>query len=281
MELEHDFTVPVPADEAWRVLLDVERVAPCMPGATLDAVEGEEFRGRVKVKVGPIQVTYSGTARFAEKDEAKRRAVIEARGKEARGTGTATMTVTAQLQEQDGSTRVTTVTDLAITGRPAQFGRGVLAEVGGKIIGQFAECLAQQLGGGAAAAEATPAPAGAAPAPADTAVEPAPAEPALAEPGPPAELAPEVAAGAAAGAAAAAMTGAAGLTTTPTAPPPSVLEEVPPPRLTSTEPRPTPDTIDLFDTVGAPILKRLAPVLAALAALTVILVGWRRAHRRH
>jgi uncharacterized protein len=145
MELEHEFTVPVPAEDAWKVLLDVERVAPCMPGATLEAVEGEEFRGRVKVKVGPIQVTYAGTARFVEKDNAKLRAVIEARGKEVRGAGTAAMTVTAQLHEQNGSTRVTAATNLAVTGRPAQFGRGVLAETGGKIIGQFADCLATQL----------------------------------------------------------------------------------------------------------------------------------------
>ena len=99
MELEHRFTVPVPVAQAWDVLLDVERIAPCMPGATVDSFDGETIVGKVKVKVGPIQVTYAGTARFSEQDEAARRAVIEANAKEARGSGTANATITAQLQD--------------------------------------------------------------------------------------------------------------------------------------------------------------------------------------
>ena len=170
MKLEHDFTVPAPIDEAWKVLLDVERVAPCMPGATLLTVDGDEFTGTVKVKVGPIQVTYKGNAKFAERDDSGYRAVIEASGKEARGTGTAAATVTTRLESAGASeTRVRVETDLNITGRPAQFGRGVMEEVSGKLIGQFAKCLAEELGAGSAgpaAPAAAPVEAPAAPAPA-------------------------------------------------------------------------------------------------------------------
>ena len=163
MQLEHEFTVPVPVAQAWEVLLDVERIAPCMPGATVESFDGETIEGRVKVKVGPIQVTYAGTARFVEKDVAGRRAVIDASAKEARGVGTAKATITALLHgEGASSTRVTVTTDLAITGKPAQFGRGVMAEVGNKILGRFADCLAGELGAAPpAAASAASAPAAA------------------------------------------------------------------------------------------------------------------------
>jgi len=149
MKLEHDFAVPAPIDEAWKVLLDVERVAPCMPGATLLTVDGDDFTGTVKVKVGPIQVTYKGQAKFAELDETAHRAVIEATGKEARGTGTAAATVIAVLEAAGSTaTKVRVETDLNVTGRPAQFGRGVMEEVAAKLIGQFASCLAHELAGG-------------------------------------------------------------------------------------------------------------------------------------
>jgi uncharacterized protein len=172
MKLEHEFTVPVPVDEAWRVLLDVERVAPCMPGATLLSVDGEEFTGSVKVKVGPIQVTYKGTARFVERDEAAHRAVIDASGKEARGTGTAAATVHTLLRDAGGgATSVSVETELNVTGRPAQFGRGVMEEVGAKLVKQFADRLAAELAG--PAPEQSPsAPSGAAAAP--TSAEPVP-----------------------------------------------------------------------------------------------------------
>jgi uncharacterized protein len=149
MRLDHEFTVPVPAAQAWPVLLDIDRIAPCMPGATVTKVDGDDFEGTVKVKVGPITVTYGGTASFLEKDEAQRIAVIEARGKETRGSGTATARVTAQLFEDGAdSTRVAVTTDLSVTGKPAQFGRGVMADVGNKLIGQFADCLAGRLAAG-------------------------------------------------------------------------------------------------------------------------------------
>ncbi len=154
MQLENSFTVPVPVDEAWRVLLDIERIAPCMPGAALDSVDGDDFTGRVKVKLGPINLTYQGKASFIEKDEAAHRAVIDAKGKDQRGNGTAAATVTAKLQAEGSITRVDVLTDLNITGRPAQFGRGVMTDVGNKLLGQFADKLAAQLGEGDAQGDA-------------------------------------------------------------------------------------------------------------------------------
>jgi uncharacterized protein len=149
MELEHHFTVPVPAAQAWEALLDVERIAPCMPGATVDSFDGETIEGKVKVKVGPIQVTYAGTAKFVEKDAASHRAVIEASARESRGAGTAAATISTVLTDAGTATDVTVTTDLQITGKPAQFGRGVLVDVGDKILGKFADCLAGELAGDA------------------------------------------------------------------------------------------------------------------------------------
>jgi uncharacterized protein len=145
MKLEHSFSVPLPPDEAFLVLTDVERIAPCMPGASVSAVTGDEFSGTVKVKVGPIAISYGGQARFLEKNAAERRVVIEANGKETRGGGTAQAIVTSILRPGDEGTVVDVVTDLAITGKPAQFGRGVMVDVGNKILGQFADALAAEL----------------------------------------------------------------------------------------------------------------------------------------
>jgi len=145
MRLDHSFTVPVPVEEAWKVLLDVPRVAPCMPGATLTDFDGEQFNGTVKVKVGPIVLTYTGKGRFVERDEAAHRVVVEASGRDTRAAGTASATVTATLVPDGSSTRVEVATDLTVTGKPAQFGRGMLADVSGRLIGQFAECLAGKL----------------------------------------------------------------------------------------------------------------------------------------
>ncbi|MDX6429267.1 MAG: hypothetical protein QOE54_1633 [Streptosporangiaceae bacterium] len=145
MELDHEFTVPVPVDRAWPVLLDLERVAPCVPGATLDTVEGDEFTGKLKVKLGAMTITYKGTAHLVVTDESARIVTIEGSAKEARGTGTAAATVQAQLHGEGEATRVTVHTKLNITGRPAQFGRGILAEVGGKLISRFAKALSEEL----------------------------------------------------------------------------------------------------------------------------------------
>jgi len=147
MELEHSFTVPVPKHRAWDVLLDVERVAPCMPGATIDSVDGDEIRGRIKVKVGPINMTYAGTARFVEKDEESGVVTLEASGKETRGAGTASASVRSVLEDRGDETHVTVRTTLNVTGKPAQFGRGVMNEVGGRLLGIFAANLAATLGG--------------------------------------------------------------------------------------------------------------------------------------
>jgi carbon monoxide dehydrogenase subunit G len=154
MELEHSFVVPVPKSRAWDVLLDVERVAPCMPGATLDSVDGDEIRGKIKVKVGPINMTYAGTARFIERDEEAGTVTLEASGKETRGAGTASASVKSELEDRGNETHVKVLTTLSVTGRPAQFGRGVMNEVGGKLLGIFATNLAATL----AAEEAAPTP---------------------------------------------------------------------------------------------------------------------------
>ena len=152
MDLEHSFIIPVPPEQAWQALLDVEQVAPCMPGATVDGFDGEVISGKIKIKVGPVQMTYAGKARFTEKDEATKTVVLEASGKETRGSGTASATIRSSLQDENGQTRVQVRTTMTVTGRPAQFGRGVMAEVGGRIIGKFASNLAAQLSGEGAAA---------------------------------------------------------------------------------------------------------------------------------
>ena len=142
MELKNSFTVPADIDTAWRTLLDVEAIAPCMPGATLETVDGDEFSGNVKVKLGPVSMTYGGQARFLSKDESTHTAVIEGTGKETRGSGTARANVTtAMVAEGPNLTRVDVTTDLTITGKAAQFGRGVMQDVAGRLVGQFATNL--------------------------------------------------------------------------------------------------------------------------------------------
>lgn len=148
MDLTHRFTVPAPIEEAWSAFNDLERIAPCFPGAALTSFDGEKFEGLVKVKLGPISLQYTGTGRFVERDEAAKRAVIEAKGKDKRGNGTAAAGITAQLTARgDRETEVEVVTDLNVTGRPAQFGRGVMQDVSDKLLAQFAACLETKLGG--------------------------------------------------------------------------------------------------------------------------------------
>ena len=224
MKLENRFTVPVPVDQAWQVLLDVERIAPCMPGATLTKVEGDSFEGTVKVKVGPINLTYGGKAHFVSKDEATHVAVIDGSGKETRGTGTAKALITCRLVDRGESTEVEVDTDLNVTGKPAQFGRGVLADVSGKLVDQFAACLSEEIRAGSSAVE---------PSSSDEPLFAAVAE----ELGKP--------------------------------------EGVEPVR-TVTTPRPPAEAIDLLGTAGAPVLKRLAPVLAALLLVVLVVRRLRR-----
>jgi carbon monoxide dehydrogenase subunit G len=141
MELAHEFTVNTPIDRAWAVLTDVERIAPCMPGAELTEVDGDTYHGLVKVKVGPITAQYKGTASFVEKDAAAHRAVLKAAGRDARGQGNASATVTAVMTEQGDETRVAITTNMTVSGRVAQFGRGVMADVTAKLLQQFVDNL--------------------------------------------------------------------------------------------------------------------------------------------
>src|SRR3954468_13858567 len=150
MELTNEFKVAVPPSDAWAVLTDVERIAPCMPGAELQEVQGEEYRGIVKVKVGPITAQYKGKATFVERDESGGKVVLRAEGRDTRGAGNANATITALLQPDGGGTKVTVSTDLAVTGKVAQFGRGVMADVSAKLLNQFVQCLETTVLSGAA-----------------------------------------------------------------------------------------------------------------------------------
>ena len=154
MDLTHRFTVPTPVGETWAHFNDIASVAECFPGATVTSVEGDAFSGSVKVKLGPIALVYNGSGTFVEKDESAHRFVVEAKGKDKRGNGTAGATVTLTMASADsagaaGATDVEVVTDLSITGKPAQFGRGVMQDVSDKLLGQFVDCLEQRLSEGA------------------------------------------------------------------------------------------------------------------------------------
>jgi carbon monoxide dehydrogenase subunit G len=236
MEMDHSFTVPVPPDRAWDVLLDVEKIAPCMPGATVDEFDGEVVTGRIKVKVGPVSLTYRGTAKFTERDPDARVIVLEASGKETRGAGTASATVRATLEPESGgeATKATMHTTMNVTGRPAQFGRGVMVEVGGKLVEQFAQNLRQLIAedgatGGNAAATATDAADAEAEASGTTQDGPGSTQPSPVVP-------------------------AAAVTPTPTAQPPAASA----------------DSINLVKLVGPALLKRVIPVAVVAAALALL-----------
>ena len=266
MELDNSFTVPVPPGQAWDVLLDVKRIAPCMPGATVDEVDGDVITGRIKVKVGPVSLTYRGTAKFTERDPEAHMVVMEASGKETRGAGTASATVRASLvPDASGSgTQVTMHTTMNVTGRPAQFGRGVMVEVGGKLVDQFATNLSHLIAGdtdttqsgadgAAAAASGAAAPSGA-----DAASVVPEASGGSAEgTGPAAATAAEPGAGIGAGA----PMHVAGTT----APPPQAHE----------------DSLNLIKLVGPSLLKRVIPVVVGAAGLALLSrLLWRLRHRR-
>ncbi len=278
MELDHEFTVPVPAEQAWPALLDVERVAACLPGASLDSVDGDELTGRMKVKVGPVTVTYRGNAAFTHKDERTHAATIEGSGKESRGSGTASVTVTARLHDEGReSTRVTVHSSLQVTGRPAQFGKSMLSEVGSKLIGQFADCLAGQLADAEQDAQQGQAPAAADQAGAAATPEPAAPEPAAAilsqpttsgGPGSWGQPAPTPGIGPAAA-------------PSPDGHPSSgarVGATSPPGR--SGAPPTGSDTLNLWDVASGPVLKRAAPALGAALAIVAVVFAVRRKRRR-
>jgi carbon monoxide dehydrogenase subunit G len=192
MELTHRFTVPTGVEETWAHFEDIASVAECFPGAQVTSADGESFAGSVKVKLGPIALVYNGTGTFVEKDEAAKRFVVDAKGKDKRGNGTAGAHVTVQMTDAGGgSTDVSVETDLAITGKPAQFGRGVMQDVSDKLLGQFVDCLEQRLAGGEEEAPAavvppvTPAAPVAAVGPAGAEAPPPPPPPRHAAPPPP------------------------------------------------------------------------------------------------
>ena len=157
MKLENEFTVDVPIEDVWEVLLDLERVTPCLPGAALTEESGNEYKGEMKVRLGPVSQEYEGTVKIEEADESERRAVLKANGKDARGQGTASATITSTLQDEgNGSTKVRVETDMQLTGRAAQFGRGVQQDVAEKLLNRFAECLENEIMGGGAEEELEP-----------------------------------------------------------------------------------------------------------------------------
>jgi uncharacterized protein len=187
MKLENEFTVPAPVDRAWEVLLDLERVAPCLPGAAIDGRDGDAHTGTMTVKIGPITARYKGTVRIEESDEQAHRAVMRAQARDARGQGSAAATITSTMETVDDGTRVRVETDMRITGPAAQFGRGVMQDVSAKMMGRFAECLAGLMGEAEAPAATAPpaddtpaedAPTGEVPAPEPKAPEAAPPPPA-------------------------------------------------------------------------------------------------------
>jgi carbon monoxide dehydrogenase subunit G len=161
MKINNEFTVSAPVEQAWETMLNLERIAPCLPGAAIQEEKGDgEYDGTMKVKIGPITANYKGTVKFEETDEANHRAVLQATGRDARGQGTASATITSTLQEEGDKTRVSVETDMKLTGRAAQFGRGIAQDVATKMLNQFAECLEEEIAGGpgegAAAASAEP-----------------------------------------------------------------------------------------------------------------------------
>jgi carbon monoxide dehydrogenase subunit G len=177
LDLTHRFSVPTPVDETWAHFNDIASVAECFPGATVSSVEGDTFKGSCKVKLGPIALVYNGTGTFVEKDETGHRFVVEAKGKDKRGNGTAGANVTVSMADAAGATDVEVVTDLSVTGKPAQFGRGVMQDVSDKLLGQFVACLETRLAGADTEPSGESGPAGqtvAEPAPGAGTAEPAP-----------------------------------------------------------------------------------------------------------
>ena len=266
MDLTHSFVVPVDRATAWATFEDIAGVAECFPGAVVTSVEGDTFEGTCKVKLGPIALQYGGTGSFVERDEAAGRFVLDAKGKDKRGNGTAGAHVTASFTEEGpSSTKVEVVTDLQITGKPAQFGRGVIQDVSDKLLGQFVDCLQARIGTGPGS-EAGPADATPPPAPTDaTAEEPAAAATAVAS-------ATEPAAGAAAGAASGGPSGGSAQPTRVADPAAARTAPRTPP------PKPKDDALDLGATV-LPILAKTYWKQAAGAVLALVIL-WRVLRRR-
>jgi carbon monoxide dehydrogenase subunit G len=252
MQLEHQFSVPAPIDVVWKALLDPELVAPCMPGATLSRVEGSEFDGSVKVKLGPVNLTYKGSGQFVETDEQDRKAVLKASGKDVRGNSTASATVSVELRPDGSGTTAAVTTDLSITGRPAQLGRGMMTEVGGKILNTFASNLAARL-----APE---------PVAADTAAESATAQPTGTEPADGAQTDGAQTDGAQTDGA---QTDGAQIDGAVPATGPTAAPQVQP---LPQQPAAEPEALDLLGTAAGPVLKRVLPVVGVIALAVILYV---------
>ncbi len=284
MDLQHTFTVPAPIDTAWATLLDLEGIAPCFPGAALTGMDGDEFTGTVKVKLGPISLQYSGTGTFVGRDESSHTATIEASGRDKRGNGTAAASVVARLEaEGESSTKVVVDTDLKVTGRPAQFGRGLIQDVSNKILDQFATCLAERMTAPRAGEAAAATPEDAAPVPPPAAepaggpadVPPSPAEAPSAE-APSAEAPSAEAPSAEAPSAAAPPTPAAAPAAAPGPRPTAPADAAPPSR-----PRPAPvasEPLDLNAVVLPVLARQYGPTV--LAVLVTAVLTWVVARRR-
>jgi carbon monoxide dehydrogenase subunit G len=266
MELTHEFRVGVSVPDAWKVLTDVERIAPMLPGAQLQEVEGEEYRGIVKVKVGPITAQYKGKATFVEQDQTAGKVVLNASGRDTRGQGNASALITATMVPDGDGTKVSVVTDLTVTGKVAQFGRGVLAEVSSKLLGQFVDALEADLTSSGAEGGSGESPfeagngSGSGEAPADAAG---------------AEAAGADAAGAVAGGAEAAP---ADEVAASSAAAPSASSDSSEPSTVRRISGPEAEPVDLLAVAGGSTMKRLLPVVGVVVVLIVVL-GRRRARR--
>jgi carbon monoxide dehydrogenase subunit G len=278
MKLENEFTVPASIDQAWAVLLDVPRVAPCLPGATVEEGQGEEgeYKGQMKIKIGPITASYKGTVKIQEADEAAHRVAMRAQAKDARGQGTAAATITSTMEEVADGTKIHVTTDMRVTGPAAQFGRGVMQDVSAKLMTRFAECLAEQMQASPDVATTTEEPAAVA-APAEAAAEPAvTAEAETPAPAPETETAAPTAASPVAAASTTiegngmpgASSGVSSAAAEPTTPSASSGTSSATPRPT---PRPTDDVLDLGEASRDAVLKRAIPLVAGIVGLLLLI----------
>jgi carbon monoxide dehydrogenase subunit G len=289
MQLENSFTVPVDIDTVYDALNDPEKVTPCFPGATLTSEDGDDFTGTVKVKLGPISMTYKGKGTFVERDKTAHKVVVDASGRDSRGNGTASAKATLTMKDAGGGkTTVTVLTEMQVTGKPAQFGRGVMADVGDKILGQFASCLADEFAEApapAATAASSGSSNGAAPAASSGATASAGAAAPVSQPAAPSPVAassgaPEAAPMASTVAdakkenATAAKPGAS-----PAANAPQPVSAVPAAAAPERPKRQQAEAIDLLEASGDAITKRLIPVAAGAGVLALILLIIRLARR--
>lgn len=262
MDLTHRFSVPARIDEAWNAFNNLEGLAPCFPGATITSIEGDEFAGSVKIKLGPVALVYTGSGRYVERNDADRRVVIEARGKDKRGNGTATATVTAKFAGNGDQTQIEVFTDLAITGKPAQFGRGVISDVSDRLLDQFVTCVSDRFAqGGLGAAQAASANEAAAATSTALQGDESDTEQTIELEAVPADE--EVAA----------VTASDDVGAPASPPTPPTPAQAPgPPRQAQPEGGTGESTLDVLGTVGPVLLRRYGPALAVVALLVFVVI---------